>query len=63
MSSKPDKQNFEENEKIKTQIDASIGIARSLIDSWLPPLKDGEKEEDDVDDDTLNNYSTGRPDR
>lgn len=62
MSSKPDKLNIEENEKIKTQIDASIGMARSLISSWLPPPKEGETldDEDEVD---LNNYSTGRPDR
>lgn len=60
---KKTKINTEENEKLKTQIDASIGIARSLISSWLPPLKPGEKLDDDEDDRTLANYSTGRPDR
>ncbi|KAK4516382.1 uncharacterized protein ATC70_011353 [Mucor velutinosus] len=65
MSDKKEKAkiNTEENEKIKTQIDASIGIARSLINSWLPPPKPGEKLDDDDDDDTLTKYSTGRPDR
>jgi hypothetical protein len=55
--------NTEENEKIKTQIDASIGIARSLINSWLPAPKPGEKIGDDEDDLTMTQYSTGRPDR
>lgn len=55
--------NVEENEKLKTQIDASIGIARSLIDSWLPAPKPGEKLEDEEEDITLQKYSTGRPDR
>jgi len=65
MSEKKEKTkiNTEENEKLKTQIDASIGIARSLINSWLPPPKPGEKLEDDDEDDTLTKYSTGRPDR
>ncbi|CEP17004.1 hypothetical protein [Parasitella parasitica] len=53
----------EENEKLKTQIDASIGIARSLINSWLPAPKPGEPLDDDDQDDTLVKYSTGRPDR
>lgn len=55
--------NTEENEKLKTQIDASIGIARSLINSWLPPPKPGEKLDDDEDDLTMRQYSIGRPDR
>ncbi|KAF1799206.1 hypothetical protein V8B55DRAFT_1518552, partial [Mucor lusitanicus] len=65
MSEKKEKTkiNTEENEKLKTQIDASIGIARSLINSWLPPPKPGEKLDDDDEDDTLTKYSTGRPDR
>ncbi|CEG65650.1 hypothetical protein RMATCC62417_02387 [Rhizopus microsporus] len=53
----------EENEKLKTQIDASISTARSLVQSWLPPPKPGEKLQDDDDDFTLTKYSTGRPDR
>lgn len=57
------KVNTEENEKLKTQIDASIGIARSLINSWLPAPKPGEKLDDDEDEQTLSQYSTGRPDR
>lgn len=58
------KVNVEENEKIKTQIDASIGMARSLINSWLPPPKPGEKlEEEEEEEFTLQKYSTGRPDR
>ncbi|CAO3628760.1 unnamed protein product [Mucor fragilis] len=65
MSEKKEKSkiNTEENEKLKTQIDASIGIARSLINSWLPPPKPGEKLDDDDEDDALTKYSTGRPDR
>jgi hypothetical protein len=55
--------NTEENEKLKTQIDASIGIARSLINSWLPAPKPGEKLDVDEDELTMANYSTGRPDR
>ncbi|KAI8348821.1 hypothetical protein EDC96DRAFT_520426 [Choanephora cucurbitarum] len=56
--------NTQENEKIQTQIDASIGIARSLIQSWLPPPKPAEKLEDEQDDlETMDKYSTGRPDR
>ncbi|KAI8390284.1 hypothetical protein BD560DRAFT_380527 [Blakeslea trispora] len=56
--------NTQENEKIQTQIDASIGVARSLIQSWLPPPKPGEKLEDEQDDlETMDKYSTGRPDR
>ncbi|KAG1501918.1 hypothetical protein G6F46_003393 [Rhizopus delemar] len=57
------KVNVEENEKIKTQIDASIGMARSLINSWLPPPKPGEKLEEEEEEFTLQKYSTGRPDR
>ncbi|CAO3701650.1 unnamed protein product [Rhizopus stolonifer] len=57
------KVNVEENEKLKTQIDASIGMAKSLIDSWLPAPKPGEKLEDEEEDITLQKYSTGRPDR
>ncbi|KAL0095211.1 hypothetical protein J3Q64DRAFT_1713841 [Phycomyces blakesleeanus] len=49
------------NEILKTQIDASIGIARSVVHSWLPAPKEGEKLEDDDDSFTL--YTTGRPDR
>ncbi|KAI9482991.1 MAG: hypothetical protein EXX96DRAFT_556437 [Benjaminiella poitrasii] len=65
MSKKQDKKiNTEENEKLQTQIDASIGVARSLIQSWLPPPKSGEKlEEDEEDNDIHTKYSTGRPDR
>ncbi|RCH88405.1 hypothetical protein CU098_007181 [Rhizopus stolonifer] len=59
-----DKSKLEANEKIQTQIDASIGIARSLIQSWLPPPQLGEKLEEDQDDlDTMDKYATGRPDR
>ncbi|KAI8087234.1 hypothetical protein BDF21DRAFT_335726 [Thamnidium elegans] len=57
------KVNTEENEKLKTQIDASIGIARSLINSWLPAPKPGERLDDDEDEQALSSYSTGRPDR
>ncbi|KAG2222866.1 hypothetical protein INT45_000481 [Circinella minor] len=62
--SKKDSKVLEENELIKTQIDASIGIARSLVQSWLPEPKRGEKLEDTDDDEkTFARYSTGRPDR
>lgn len=57
------KVDIEENEKLKTQIDASISTARSLVQSWLPPPKPGEKLQDDDDEFTLTKYSTGRPDR
>ncbi|KAI8879992.1 hypothetical protein K501DRAFT_163767, partial [Backusella circina FSU 941] len=54
----------EANEKLKTQIDASIGATRSLIESWLPTPKEGEKlDNDEEDDDIMTKYSTGRPDR
>ncbi|KAI7907726.1 uncharacterized protein BX663DRAFT_9519 [Cokeromyces recurvatus] len=56
--------NTEENERLQTQIDASIGIARTLIQSWLPPPKPGEKlEDEDEDQDIYTKYSSGRPDR
>ncbi|KAI8391481.1 uncharacterized protein BYT42DRAFT_483325, partial [Radiomyces spectabilis] len=59
-----DKIDTEANEVLKTQIDASMGIARSIVSSWLPPPKPGEKLEDDEDDEeTYKRYSTGRPDR
>lgn len=59
--SKPDTQ---ANEVLKTQIDVSIGAARSLIQSWLPPPQPGEKMDDDQDqDDLFQKFSTGRPDR
>jgi hypothetical protein len=64
MSKEKSKINTESNEKLKTQIDASIGVTRSLIESWLPAPKEGEKlENDDEDDDIMTKYSTGRPDR
>jgi hypothetical protein len=64
MSKEKSKINTEANEKLKTQIDASIGVTRSLIESWLPAPKEGEKlENDDEDDDIMTKYSTGRPDR
>lgn len=63
MSEQKTKINTDENEKIKTQIDASIGIARSLIHSWLPAAKPGEESDEEEEDLTLMKYSTGRPDR
>ncbi|KAI9254219.1 hypothetical protein BY458DRAFT_521130 [Sporodiniella umbellata] len=55
----------EENEKLATQIDASLSMARSLIESWLPAPKAGEKLDDKEEEEekTLLKYSTGRPDR
>lgn len=32
-----------ENEKIQAQVGVSIGLARSVVASWLPPLTDNEK--------------------
>ena len=62
--SKKDSKVLEENEILKTQIDASIGVARSLVQSWLPEPKAGEKLEDTEEDEkTFARYSTGRPDR
>ncbi|KAI9311314.1 hypothetical protein BX666DRAFT_1867996 [Dichotomocladium elegans] len=61
---KVSKASLEANAILKTQIDASIGVARSLVESWLPAPRAGEKLEDDEDDlETFNRYSTGRPDR
>jgi len=42
-------------EVLKTQFDTSVGIARSLIDSWLPGIED--EEEDN------NTNIVGRPPR
>ncbi|KAI9496670.1 hypothetical protein BDB00DRAFT_102549 [Zychaea mexicana] len=62
--SKKDSKVLEENEILKTQIDASIGVARSLVQSWLPSPKAGEKLDDTEEDEkTFSRYSTGRPDR
>ncbi|KAI9244373.1 hypothetical protein BDA99DRAFT_529185 [Phascolomyces articulosus] len=62
--SKKDSKILEKNEILKTQIDASIGVARSLVQSWLSPPKHGEKLEDtEYDEKTFARYSTGRPDR
>ena len=62
--SKKEAKIVETNEILKTQIDASIGVARSLVQSWLPPPKSGEKLEDTEEDEkTFARYSTGRPDR
>ncbi|CAO3621866.1 unnamed protein product [Cunninghamella echinulata] len=56
--------NTKANEILKTQIDASIGIARTVVQSWLPDPKPGEKMDDDEDQEALfNKFSTGRPDR
>lgn len=61
---KVSKTSLQANEVLKTQIEASIGVARSLVNSWLPAPKPGEKlEDDDSDTETMNRYSTGRPDR
>ncbi|KAF7727836.1 hypothetical protein EC973_006949 [Apophysomyces ossiformis] len=55
---------FEANEVLKTQIDASIGVARSVVASWLPPATPGDDEVDDEQqEETFKRYSTGRPDR
>ncbi|KAG0165392.1 hypothetical protein DFQ28_008803 [Apophysomyces sp. BC1034] len=55
---------FGANEVLKTQIDASIGIARSIVAGWLPPLEPGdEKIDDEEQEETFERYSTGRPDR
>ncbi|ORX56356.1 hypothetical protein DM01DRAFT_1382610 [Hesseltinella vesiculosa] len=52
------------NEVIKTQIDQSMGIAHSLIESWLPPPEKDEKiNEDDEQDQLFDKFSKGRPDR
>ncbi|KAI8099967.1 uncharacterized protein BX664DRAFT_31083 [Halteromyces radiatus] len=60
-TSEPDTQ---ANQVLKTQIDVSIDAARSLIHSWLPPPKPGEKMDDDQDQEILfEKFSTGRPDR
>ncbi|CDS06667.1 hypothetical protein LRAMOSA09194 [Lichtheimia ramosa] len=61
---KVSKTSLQANEVLKSQIEASIGVARSLVNSWLPAPKPGEKlEDDDSDTETMNRYSTGRPDR
>ena len=61
---KVSKSSLQANEVLKSQIEASIGVARSLVNSWLPAPKAGEKlEDDDSDTETMNRYSTGRPDR
>jgi len=33
-------------EVLKTQLDTSVGIARSLIDSWLPEIENDEEDKD-----------------
>ncbi|KAI8985383.1 hypothetical protein BDB01DRAFT_703853, partial [Pilobolus umbonatus] len=53
--------NTEENEKLQTQIDASIGLTRSLIESWFSDVKDDDNEAED--EKIMTSYSTGRPDR
>ncbi|KAI8334798.1 hypothetical protein BC941DRAFT_432189 [Chlamydoabsidia padenii] len=64
MANQKNKPDTQANEVLKTQIDVSIGAARSLIQSWLPPPKPGEKMDDDQDQDVLfEKFSTGRPDR
>ncbi|ORZ17737.1 hypothetical protein BCR42DRAFT_412404 [Absidia repens] len=64
ISNKKNKLDTQANEVLKTKIDVSIGAARSLINSWLPPPQPGEKMDDDEDQDLLfAKFSTGRPDR
>ncbi|KAI8967303.1 hypothetical protein BDF20DRAFT_804539, partial [Mycotypha africana] len=56
---------LEQNEKIKTQIDASISMARSKVHSWLgsSSLGDASGDDEEVNESILASYSTGRPDR
>lgn len=64
MSKKELQAKVDANEVIKTQIDASIGVARSVVESWLPPPKPGERvEEEEEEGESFTRYSTGRPDR
>lgn len=65
MSKKQQEQEIiETNDTLQTQIDASISVARSLVESWLPPPKPGDKIEDTEEDTkTKEEYSTGRPER
>lgn len=51
-------------EILGTQLDVSVGIARSLVASWLPPPKPGEEEEEDEKiDKAVASYMEGRPAR
>lgn len=54
------------NETLQTQIDQSVAVARSVVESWLPAsANDPEEEEEEQvqDKSTLENYAAGRPDR
>ncbi|RUP49406.1 hypothetical protein BC936DRAFT_142597 [Jimgerdemannia flammicorona] len=51
-------------ETLKTQLDVSVGIARSLVASWLPPPKPGEEDEGaSTGGGTTASYAEGRPPR
>ncbi|ORY94102.1 hypothetical protein BCR43DRAFT_461541 [Syncephalastrum racemosum] len=52
------------NETLQTQIDQSVALARSVVESWLPSSADDRDEEEEQNDkSTLENYAAGRPDR
>ncbi|KAI7870008.1 hypothetical protein BDF14DRAFT_1696225, partial [Spinellus fusiger] len=50
------------NQVLKTKIDASVGMARSVVHSWLPLPKEGEPVEEE-EEEVFAVHTLGRPDR